>query len=142
MANLTAHLTELKSKIEVLKVKNQNDATTLQDSKKATKSFKVLMDKVIAGDNSKKLGKEMNELMPLLSKARRTEQIEMYENTLTLDLMQVNTRYVMLEADKKIVSPAGFHPDTMIYTKPKGVVILTDKLPKVSNLNYYDLKQV
>ena len=141
MKNLTAHLTELTSKIEALKVENQKDTTTLAESKKATESFKVLMDKVIDGDNSKKLGKEMNDLMPLLSKARRTNEIEMYEKTLTLDLMQVNTRYVMLEADKKIVSPAGFHPDTMIYTKPEGVVILTDKLPKASNLNYYDLKK-
>jgi len=138
---LSDNLKELKTKIEVLKVKNQKDTTTLAESNAASKRYYELMDVIIESNNQDELAKEMRLLEPLLSKTIKTKQIEAFENTLQMDLMHVNTRYVMLEPGKKIVSPAGFHPDSKIYTKPSGVVILTDRLPRTSNLSYYDLQK-
>lgn len=138
---LSANLKELKTKIEVLKIEVQKDSTTLKESKEATKRFMEIMDIIIESKNQDELAKEMKLLEPLLSKAVKTEQIEKLGKTLKMDLMHVNTRYVMVEPGNKIVSPAGFHPDSKIYTKPKGVVILTDRLPKTSNLAFYDLQK-
>jgi len=69
-----------------------------------------------------------------------------YEETMTMDLAQVNTRYVI--TDGELISPAGYHPSTGVYIK-NDVWIETDRLPKSlrtlpdngRGLHYFDIEK-
>ena len=67
------------------------------------------------------------------------KEIADYEETLTMDLVQVTTRYVITDGD--LISPAGFHPSTGVYVK-NDVWIETDRLPQMlSGLKAFDLQK-
>ena len=67
------------------------------------------------------------------------KEIADYEETLTMDLAQVTTRYVI--TDGNLISPAGFHPSTGVYIK-NDVWIETDRLPRMlSGLKAFDLQK-
>ena len=67
------------------------------------------------------------------------KEIADYEETLTMDLAQVTTRYVITDAN--LISPAGFHPSSGVYVK-NDVWIETDRLPRMlSGLKAFDLQK-
>jgi len=67
------------------------------------------------------------------------KEIADYEETLTMDLAQVTTRYVI--TDGNLISPAGFHPSSGVYVK-NDVWIETNRLPRVlSGLYAFDLQK-
>lgn len=59
------------------------------------------------------------------------------ETTQKADLIFPAGKFVMIPKGERLVSPAGFHPDEMVFLKPASGVI-TDKLPDSSNLSFYD----
>ena len=67
------------------------------------------------------------------------KEIADYEETLSMDLAQVTTRYVITDA--YLISPAGFHPSSGVYVK-NDVWIETDRLPRMlSGLKAFDLQK-
>ena len=69
-----------------------------------------------------------------------------YEETLIMNLAQVNTRYLI--TDGELICPAGYHPSTGVYVK-NDVWIETDLLPQSlralpdngRGLVYFDIKK-
>ena len=73
--------------------------------------------------------------------AQFLREIELLEGSLKVDLVYVSTKYVM--TDSELLSPAGFYFDERVFVKPStGVFIMTDKLPRHSNIPYYDIDKV
>lgn len=66
-------------------------------------------------------------------------EIDNLENTLAAKLASVSTRYLLTEGH--LVSPAGFGVEDNVYIK-NSVWIETDRLPKHTNLNAFDMHKV
>jgi hypothetical protein len=67
------------------------------------------------------------------------KEIADYEETLTMDLAQVTTRYII--TDGNLISPAGFHPSSGVYVK-NDVWIETDTLPQsLRDLKAFDVQK-
>lgn len=66
-------------------------------------------------------------------------EIDNLENTLAAKLASVSTRYLLTDGD--LVSPSGFGVDENVFIK-NAVWIETDRLPKHTNLNAFDMHKV
>lgn len=66
-------------------------------------------------------------------------QLDQFRESLDVELATVSTRYLM--TDGKLISPAGFSVGEPVWIKNE-VWIETDRLPRYSNLNVYDMHHV
>lgn len=67
------------------------------------------------------------------------KEVADYEETLTMDLAQVTTRYII--TDGHLISPAGYHLSSGVYVK-NDVWIETDRLPRMLiGLKAFDLQK-
>ena len=65
-------------------------------------------------------------------------EIDNLENTLAAKLASVSTRFLL--TDGQLVSPAGFGVEDNVFIK-NAVWIETDRLPKHTNLNAFDMSK-
>ena len=74
-----------------------------------------------------------------LEAANLYRQIDMFKETVEIELATVRTRYLLTDAG--LQSPAGFDIDSGVWVK-NSVWIETDRLPRQSNLNCYDMHEI
>ena len=77
--------------------------------------------------------------LPALGLHNDIEDLEKIKESLSLDLAEVTTRYVMTDAP--LVSPSGFHASDLVFIVT-NIFIQTDRLPKFSNLKVFDMQKV
>ena len=74
-----------------------------------------------------------------LEAANLYRQIDMFQETMQIELATVRTRYLLTDAG--LQSPAGFDIDSGVWVK-NSVWIETDRLPRHSNLQCYDMQEI
>ena len=63
--------------------------------------------------------------------------IDRLKASLDLELVEISTRYLL--TDSKLTSPSGFHPSDNVWVKSGSVWIETNRMPRQTNLNCYDI---
>lgn len=65
------------------------------------------------------------------------ETIKMFENSLTLDLVEITTKYII--TDETLTSPSGFSPSEKVFIN-NNIMIQTNRLPRSlsGGLSAYD----
>lgn len=104
---------ELEAKFERFFFGNEEDKAGLEEEAKATKGFQ---------------GMRLAQLQ---------DTVERLEESLELDLMHCEKRYVVTDTER-LTSPAGFHPDEKVFVQTT-IAIHTDNLKRVpaSNATLY-----
>lgn len=121
------------NKITDLQAKLADMSCTMEESVKAQADwYQMITDKPSNIDSDK-----ANELFELSRFAGYQGDIDMLTETLSMDLMQCNNRYVVTD-EKQLQSPSGFHPSDRVF-KQTAIAIHTDSLDNLpeSNVKLY-----
>ncbi len=110
---------------------------TLSESKSALKAFGEYLEKTNVDEIDAQILDDLSSSARLFT---ATEQLERYEQTLSLDLVHLPLRYIISDSQKGLQSPAGYHPNERVYIRPsENVLINSSRLPQsLSGLFFFD----
>ena len=54
------------------------------------------------------------------------DELESFQNTMSMELVHVETKYMAIPVGEKLVSPSGFHPDDNVFVKPTWHMMVDD----------------
>lgn len=110
---------------------------SLSESQQWLEEYRRLLDKVMSAgskitltDAEKSQFNIANENSQL---ARMTEEMNMLKHTLTLNLVEVKTDFVITE--KALISPSGFHPDQKVFVQNEIMICTNNRKPKAPSSN-------
>ena len=132
------------NKIEALAAESLELDYTLEESQAAAERSMQFCYRAIAKE--KLTESEISDWLDLGDIARKSAihaEIQMLEKTLDLDLVEVDPRAKYVITDGDLISPAGFHPNELVFIKT-NIFIQTEKLPRSlsSNLSAYDVAKL
>jgi hypothetical protein len=125
---MNVSVTHIKDKIKTLSAVVAQCPVTMDESKSALEAWQALPS------FEDQFSTEGNALYELGRFAGRQNEIDMYEHTLTLNLMRVETKYVITN-EPNLVSPSGFHPDEKVYVQTQ--IAIHTNTPTYSGRSVY-----
>jgi hypothetical protein len=115
--------TKIENALKTIEQSIANAPNTLKESREARYELYALLDDPKAIRTAKG---RFDSLASASKLANDVDQAEKFRATLAADLMKVDTRYVVTDAES-LTSPAGFHPSEKVYLQTQ-VAIHTDSL--------------
>jgi hypothetical protein len=114
---------------------------TIEESRNALDKAQDIMDQFL--DNAADVDRdEFKRLINLGTLALETNTLADLQKTVELDLMKVETRYLLTGEDEQLCSPAGFSPRSKVFMQTR-IAIHTDKLPaNLSGLSVHDMDKI
>lgn len=123
--------THIEAEVAELRARIAASPYTSEDSAAAAKALAVKFDP----SNPEAFLKAYEENGEKAQRAHDERQLSDYLRTLSGPLMKVDTRYVVIPKGTRLVSPAGFAPDSRVYFQVP-LAIHTDDVNKVPALNF------
>ena len=133
---MLVNTSKIQEQVEELKQSISRSPFSYEEGKAASIKISDMLKGL--NENSKKedlpFGKEEFENLNL-AQARYIDEITLgnYQETLSADLMTVETKYVVTD-EKQLTSPAGFHPDDKVFVQTK-IAIHTNTLKNIPASN-------
>lgn len=123
---------QIKAKIEEAQAKFDSIEMSLEESQaNQEEATKVILAKEFDAEAFVAVGSR--------EKADLHDQIQMLQKTMTQQLVQVKTPFV-LTTQAQLTSPSGFHPDERVFVLETGHEILgVETLPRSSNMNAFNV---
>ena len=115
---------------------------TMEESKDALNKTQDMLDQFLSNNAADVDRDEFKRLSRLSTLALETNTLARLEKTVDLDLMKVETRYLITGEDEQLCSPAGFSPRSKVFIQTR-IAIHTDKLPaNLINLSVHDMAKI
>ncbi len=143
MKNLNEAKASLKAKIDVLVEEYEQIEISLKESKEiAAQEFDISYMVALMKEPESEKAKAYSDYMEGSKKARLADEIARYCETLSSDLMFIETRYIVIGQEESLISPAGFGKEDRVYLKTE-VAIQSDRRPRnLSGVKGYDMDKI
>lgn len=114
---------------------------TMEESRNALDKAQDILQQFV--DNPADVDRdEFKRLSRLSTRALETDTLARFEETMELDLMHVETRYLITGEDEQLLSPAGFSPKSHVFVQTR-MAIHTNELPaNLSGLSVHDMNKI